>query len=115
MRVDKETSEQEARMARDRKKAPELDPRKITIMISLLSAATSTPQHAFQTTELTNALMHQLSPELITTLNSLGVEQRYSVMDNYPDFLSGKKMNANSCNHGPRREGNSAVHRALAG
>ncbi|HEX3282054.1 MAG TPA: hypothetical protein VHR36_12545, partial [Pyrinomonadaceae bacterium] len=66
-------------------------------MISLLSAATSTPQHAFKTTELTNALMHKLSPELITTLNSLGVEQRYSVMDNYPDFLAGKKMNANSC------------------
>src|SRR5712671_8210967 len=66
-------------------------------MISLLSAATSTPQHAFKTTELTNALMHKLSPELITTLNSLGVDQRYSVMDNYPDFLSGKKMNANSC------------------
>src|SRR6266550_2545950 len=65
-------------------------------MISLLSAATSTPQHVFQTTELTNALMHKLSPELITTLNSLGVDQRYSVMDNYPDFLSGKSMNATS-------------------
>ena len=65
-------------------------------MISLLSAATSTPQHAFQTTELTSELMHKLSPELITTLNSLGVEQRYSVMDNYPDFLSGKPMNATS-------------------
>src|SRR6267378_3201089 len=65
-------------------------------MISLLSAATSIPQHAFQTTELTNALMHKLSPELITTFNSLGVDQRYSVMDNYPDFLSGKSMNATS-------------------
>lgn len=65
-------------------------------MINLLSAATSTPAHAFQTTELTNALMHKLSPELITTLHSLGVEQRYSVMDNYPDFLSGKPMNATS-------------------
>jgi 3-oxoacyl-[acyl-carrier-protein] synthase-3 len=38
--------------------------------------------------------MHKLSPELINTLNSLGVDQRYSVMDNYPDFLSGKPMNA---------------------
>jgi 3-oxoacyl-[acyl-carrier-protein] synthase III len=63
-------------------------------MINLLSAATSTPQNAFQTTELSNALMHKLSPELINTLNSLGVDQRYSVMDNYPDFLSGKPMNA---------------------
>jgi 3-oxoacyl-[acyl-carrier-protein] synthase-3 len=62
-------------------------------VINLLSAATSTPQHAFQTTELSNALMHKLSPELINTLNSLGVEQRYSVMDNYPDFLAGKPMN----------------------
>jgi 3-oxoacyl-[acyl-carrier-protein] synthase III len=65
-------------------------------MINLLSAATSTPPNAFKTTELANALMHKLSPELINTLNSLGVEQRYSVMDNYPDFLAGKPMNAKS-------------------
>ena len=65
-------------------------------MINLLSAATSTPKHAFKTTDLSNALMHKLSPELINTLNSLGVDQRYSVMDNYPDFLAGKPMNARS-------------------
>jgi 3-oxoacyl-[acyl-carrier-protein] synthase III len=65
-------------------------------MINLLSAATSTPTHVFQTTELTSALLHKLSPELINTLNSLGVDQRYSVMDNYPDFLSGRPMNARS-------------------
>ena len=65
-------------------------------MINLLSAATCTPTHAFQTTELANSLMHKLSPELINTLNSLGVDQRYSVMDNYPDFLAGKPMNARS-------------------
>ena len=65
-------------------------------MINLLSAATSTPKHAFKTTELTNSLLHKLSPELINTLNSLGVDQRYSVMDNYPDFLTGKAMNATS-------------------
>ncbi|HYU99960.1 MAG TPA: hypothetical protein VE977_14125 [Pyrinomonadaceae bacterium] len=65
-------------------------------MINLLSAATSTPKHAFKTTDLSNALMHKLSPELINTLNSLGVDQRYSVMDNYPDFLAGKPMNAKS-------------------
>jgi 3-oxoacyl-[acyl-carrier-protein] synthase III len=65
-------------------------------MINLLSASTATPRHAFQTTDLTNALMHKLSPELINTLNSLGVDQRYSVMENYPDFLSGKTMEATS-------------------
>ncbi len=65
-------------------------------MMNLLSAATSTPQHAFQTTDLTSALMHKLSPELINTINSLGVEQRYSVMENYPDFLAGKPMIATS-------------------
>ena len=65
-------------------------------MINLLSAATVTPQHAFKTTELANSLMHKLSPELINTLNSLGVDQRYSVMDNYPDFLAGKPINATS-------------------
>ena len=65
-------------------------------MINLLSAATSIPKHAFKTTDLSSALMHKLSPELINTLNSLGVDQRYSVMDNYPDFLAGKPMNARS-------------------
>jgi 3-oxoacyl-[acyl-carrier-protein] synthase III len=65
-------------------------------MINLLSAATSTPKQAFQTTELANSLLHKLSPELINTINSLGVDQRYSVMDNYTDFLTGKAMNANS-------------------
>ncbi len=65
-------------------------------MMNLLSAATSTPKHAFKTTDLSSALMHKLSPELINTLHSLGVDQRYSVMDNYPDFLAGKPMNAKS-------------------
>jgi 3-oxoacyl-[acyl-carrier-protein] synthase-3 len=40
--------------------------------------------------------MNKLSPELINTVNSLGVDQRYSVMDNYPDFLVGEKMNTTS-------------------
>lgn len=64
--------------------------------MNLLSAATSTPSHAFKTTEIANALLHKLSPELINTLNSLGVDQRYSVMDNYPEFLQGKSMRATS-------------------
>ena len=61
-------------------------------MISLLSAATSTPLHSFKTTELVSALMHKLSPELINTLNTLGVDQRYSTIENYPDFLAGQPM-----------------------
>jgi 3-oxoacyl-[acyl-carrier-protein] synthase-3 len=40
--------------------------------------------------------MHKLSPELINTLNSLGVDQRYSVVDNYPEFLSGKSKQSES-------------------
>src|SRR6185436_7310486 len=65
-------------------------------MINLLSAAKYIPPHAFKTTELANSLMHKLSPELINTLNALGVDQRYSVMDNYPDFLAGKAINPSS-------------------
>lgn len=34
-------------------------------------------------------MMHKVSPELINTICSLGVDQRYSVMDNYPEFLEG--------------------------
>jgi 3-oxoacyl-[acyl-carrier-protein] synthase III len=63
-------------------------------MISLLSAATSTPRQSFKTTELVSALMHKLSPELINTINSLGVDQRYSTIENYPEFLAGKPMKA---------------------
>jgi 3-oxoacyl-[acyl-carrier-protein] synthase III len=65
-------------------------------MINLLSAATSTPQHSYKTSELVAALMHKLSPELINTVNSLGVDQRYSTLENYPEFLSGKPMQATS-------------------
>ncbi|HET6892732.1 MAG TPA: hypothetical protein VFH31_16630 [Pyrinomonadaceae bacterium] len=63
-------------------------------MISLLSAATSTPRHSFKTRELVSALMHKLSPELINTINNLGVDQRYSTIENYPDFLAGQPMKA---------------------
>jgi 3-oxoacyl-[acyl-carrier-protein] synthase III len=63
-------------------------------MINLLSAATSTPKHAYKTTDLVGALMHKLSPELINTINSMGVDQRYSTLENYPDFLSGKPLKA---------------------
>jgi 3-oxoacyl-[acyl-carrier-protein] synthase III len=65
-------------------------------MINLLSAATSTPPHIFKTTELVGSLMHKLSPELINTINSLGVDQRYSTLENYPDFLCGKTKHATS-------------------
>src|SRR4030095_1009527 len=37
-----------------------------------------------------------LSPELINSINSLGVEQRYSTLENYPEFLSGKPKIATS-------------------
>src|SRR6267142_2703970 len=65
-------------------------------MINLMSAATATPPHQFKTTELVASLMHKLSPELINTICSLGVDKRYSVMDNYPEFLEGQPMNASA-------------------
>ncbi|MEO8436423.1 MAG: hypothetical protein ABI596_16105 [Pyrinomonadaceae bacterium] len=65
-------------------------------MINLLSAAKATPPHQFSTTELVASMMHKLSPELINSICSLGVDQRYSVMDNYPEFLSGAPMKSTS-------------------
>lgn len=65
-------------------------------MINLLSAATAVPKNAFKTTELVASVMHKLSPELINTISSLGVDQRYSTLENYPDFLSGKAKTATS-------------------
>jgi 3-oxoacyl-[acyl-carrier-protein] synthase III len=67
-----------------------------TKMINLLSAATSVPKNAFKTTELVGSLMHKLSPELINTISALGVEQRYSTLANYPDYLCGKAKIATS-------------------
>lgn len=67
-----------------------------TTMINLLSAATSVPKNVFKTTELVGSLMHKLSPELINTISSLGVYQRYSALENYPDFLCGKPRVATS-------------------
>ncbi|HEX8492389.1 MAG TPA: hypothetical protein VF658_06075 [Pyrinomonadaceae bacterium] len=63
-------------------------------MINLLSSATSVPPHKFSTTDLISALLYKLSPELINTINTLGVEQRYSTLENYPAFLGGEPMNA---------------------
>ncbi len=65
-------------------------------MISLVSASTATPENKFSTTELVASMMHKLSPELINTICSLGVENRYSAMENYADFLSGAPINATS-------------------
>lgn len=65
-------------------------------MISLVSASTATPENRFSTTELVASMMHKLSPELINTICTLGVENRYSTMSNYADFLSGAPMNQTS-------------------
>jgi 3-oxoacyl-[acyl-carrier-protein] synthase-3 len=65
-------------------------------MISLVQASTATPQNKFSTTELVATMMHKFSPELINTICSLGVENRYSTMDNYADFLTGAPMNQTS-------------------
>ena len=63
-------------------------------MINLISAATAIPEHLIGTTDLVASLMHKLSPELINTICSLGVDQRYSVMDNYAEFLMGAPKHA---------------------
>jgi 3-oxoacyl-[acyl-carrier-protein] synthase III len=65
-------------------------------MINLLSAATAVPKNVFKTTELVANVMHKLSPELINTISNLGVDQRYSTLENYPDFLRGKPRIATS-------------------
>src|SRR5438132_13195278 len=65
-------------------------------MISLVQASTATPQNMFSTTELVASMMHKFSPELINTICSLGVENRYSTMNNYADYLSGAPMNPSS-------------------
>jgi 3-oxoacyl-[acyl-carrier-protein] synthase-3 len=65
-------------------------------MISLVQASTATPEHKFSTTDLVASMMHKFSPELINSICSLGVENRYSTMDNYADFLMGAPMNQRS-------------------
>ena len=65
-------------------------------MISMISASTATPQNRISTTELVASMMHKLSPELINTICTLGVENRYSAMNNYADFLTGAPMNTTS-------------------
>ena len=65
-------------------------------MINLLAAATSVPQNVFRTSELVGSLMHKLSPELINTISTLGVDQRFSTLENYPDFLCGQPKRSTS-------------------
>lgn len=65
-------------------------------MINLLSASTAVPKNVFKTTELVASVMHKLSPELINTISNLGVDQRFSTMENYPDYLRGKARMSSS-------------------
>src|SRR2546421_3639630 len=65
-------------------------------MNSLVSASTATPENKFSTTELGASMMHKFSPELINTICSLGVENRYSTISNYEEFLGGAPMNTTS-------------------
>jgi 3-oxoacyl-[acyl-carrier-protein] synthase III len=65
-------------------------------MISLVQASTATPKNKFSTTELVASMMHKFSPELINSICSLGVENRYSTLANYADFLAGEPMNPTS-------------------
>ena len=69
-------------------------------MINLISAAKATPPNMFTTTELVASLMHKLSPELINTIGSLGVDKRYSVMENYPEFLEGAAIKSSNSTTG---------------
>ncbi len=62
-------------------------------MINLLSTATALPPHRFTTSELIAALGDKLSPDLNQTIGTLGVDQRYSALENFPAFLSGETMN----------------------
>jgi 3-oxoacyl-[acyl-carrier-protein] synthase-3 len=63
-------------------------------MINLLSSATSVPPHRFSTSDLVSALLYKLSPELINTIHTLGVQNRFSTLENYPEFLAGEPMSA---------------------
>src|ERR1044072_3761292 len=65
-------------------------------MINLIASAISTPPNAVSTTEMLAAMSHKLSPELVNTINSLGVERRFSTLENLPEFLGGKPMFATS-------------------
>jgi 3-oxoacyl-[acyl-carrier-protein] synthase III len=40
--------------------------------------------------------MHKLTPELINTVHSLGVDQRYSTLENYSEFLAGEPPQSTS-------------------
>jgi 3-oxoacyl-[acyl-carrier-protein] synthase-3 len=63
-------------------------------MVNLVASATSTPPNPVSTSELMKVLKHKLSPELINTISSLGIERRFSTLENYPEFLRGEPMAA---------------------
>ena len=62
----------------------------MNVYVSAIAA--SLPESAFSTAELLTVFGHKLSPDLIKTINTLGIDKRYSVLSNYPEFLLGKKM-----------------------
>jgi 3-oxoacyl-[acyl-carrier-protein] synthase-3 len=62
-------------------------------MTNLISSAIALPRNGVSTNDLINNLENKLSPDLIKTIQNMGVRYRYSTLDNYPEFLCGDEPN----------------------
>ncbi|MCP4264114.1 MAG: hypothetical protein GY777_00815 [Candidatus Brocadiaceae bacterium] len=56
--------------------------------MDLLSINTSLPENAFSTTELIEAFNGRLSADLQNTIRNIGVENRHSVVSNFPEAIT---------------------------
>jgi 3-oxoacyl-[acyl-carrier-protein] synthase III len=56
--------------------------------MNLLSINTSLPEHAFSTAELIEAFDGRLSTDLQKTIKNMGVENRHSVVSNFPEAIT---------------------------
>jgi len=56
---------------------------------NIIASATAVPQSSASTTGLFSALSGRISDELHASLNQLGVNHRYSIIDDYPNYLAG--------------------------
>lgn len=56
---------------------------------NLISSAIALPRNGISTNDLICNLENKLSPNLIKSIQNMGVNYRYSTLENYPEFLCG--------------------------
>lgn len=62
-------------------------------MTNLISSAIALPRNGISTSDLISHFENKFTPDLIKSIRNMGVNYRYSTLENYPEFLAGETPN----------------------